>query len=89
MIAAAFGFQGQKCSACSRVIVDAKIYDEFVSKLKPLAEALTQGSPEDPAKYMGTVIGATAEKSHRTSLDIVKSEEHLTTAGAKTPGPEH
>ncbi len=38
VLASAFGYQGQKCSACSRAIVDAKIYDEFVDKLAAQGE---------------------------------------------------
>lgn len=51
----AFGFQGQKCSACSRVIVDEKVYDEFVAKLKDRVEKITVGPAKDPANYMGPV----------------------------------
>ncbi len=47
-VAAAFGFQGQKCSACSRVIVHDEVYDRFVWRLKPKVEALTVGHPDDP-----------------------------------------
>src|SRR5947209_549173 len=43
----AFGFQGQKCSACSRAIVDESIYDEFLDKLKTKAESLTMGRSDD------------------------------------------
>src|SRR5205085_6027111 len=47
--AAAFGFQGQKCSACSRVVVDGKIYDEFLQKLKARVEKIPIGDPVDNA----------------------------------------
>src|SRR5439155_7220338 len=40
VLASAFGYQGQKCSACSRAIVDAKVYDEFLEKLKTKLEAI-------------------------------------------------
>ena len=43
--AAAFGFQGQKCSACSRAIVDERIYDKFVEQLKARVEKITVGDP--------------------------------------------
>src|SRR5581483_1671227 len=43
--ASAFGFQGQKCSACSRAIVDERIYDAFLAKLKARVEKLTVGHP--------------------------------------------
>ncbi len=89
VIAAAFGFQGQKCSACSRVIVDEKIYDVFIDKLKPRAEALTQGPAEDPANFMGPVIGAKAEKTILNYIEIGKQEGRLITGGAKAPGDGH
>jgi acyl-CoA reductase-like NAD-dependent aldehyde dehydrogenase len=44
----AFGFQGQKCSACSRAIVDAAIYDEFLEKLKAEVAPLKVGPSDDP-----------------------------------------
>src|SRR4051812_20664968 len=43
--AAAFGFQGQKCSACSRAIIDERIYDKFVARLKERVERITIGDP--------------------------------------------
>ncbi len=89
VIAAAFGFQGQKCSACSRAIVDEKIYDTFIAKLKPLAEALTQGPAEDPNNFMGPVIGAKAEKTILSYIEIGKQEGRLITGGAKVHGGGH
>jgi 1-pyrroline-5-carboxylate dehydrogenase len=89
VIAAAFGFQGQKCSACSRAIVDDSIYESFIAKLKPLAEALTQGPAEDPANFMGPVIGAKAEKTILAYIEAGKQEGRLITGGAKTSGDGH
>ncbi len=89
IIASAFGFQGQKCSACSRAIVHEANYDALVAKLKPLAEALTQGPAEDPSNYMGPVIGAKAEKTILNYIDVGKSEGTLVTGGEKAPGDGH
>ncbi|MCO6465959.1 MAG: L-glutamate gamma-semialdehyde dehydrogenase [Bradyrhizobiaceae bacterium] len=78
--AAAFGFQGQKCSACSRAIVDAKVYDEFVAKLKVAVQALTIGDPMDNAP-VGPVV---SKKQHQTVLkyiEIGKSEGKLIAGG--------
>ena len=52
----AFGFQGQKCSACSRAIVDESIYDEFLEKLKNRVAKITVGDPADVKNYMGPVV---------------------------------
>ncbi len=59
----AFGFQGQKCSACSRVVVLDEIYDRFVARLVAGAESLVIGDPADPLTDVGPVIdGAAREK---------------------------
>jgi 1-pyrroline-5-carboxylate dehydrogenase len=62
VIASAFGFSGQKCSACSRAIVDERVYDKFVERLKDRAEKLTVGPAEDNPN-MGPVVNAAARKS--------------------------
>ena len=51
--AAAFGFQGQKCSACSRAIVHEKLYDEFVERLKKKVEQMTVGPTEKRENFLG------------------------------------
>jgi RHH-type proline utilization regulon transcriptional repressor/proline dehydrogenase/delta 1-pyrroline-5-carboxylate dehydrogenase len=56
----AFGFQGQKCSACSRVIVLNQAYDAFTERLVESARSLRIGSPEDPGNFMGPVISQQA-----------------------------
>lgn len=66
----AFGLQGQKCSACSRVYVHEKVYDAFLKKLVEKTKALTIGDPTLQANYMGPVIH---ERSVKTYLGAVKS----------------
>ena len=44
----AFGYQGQKCSACSRAIVDEKIYDQFLEKLQARVAGIQMGPADDP-----------------------------------------
>ena len=78
----AFGYQGQKCSACSRAIVDAAVYDEFLEKLKRRVESIQVGPPEDPANYMGPVISAGAKKSIAQYIEIGRKEGRLLTGGA-------
>ncbi|MER3524498.1 MAG: L-glutamate gamma-semialdehyde dehydrogenase [Ignavibacteria bacterium] len=63
VIVSAFGFQGQKCSACSRVIVLESIYDNVLDLLVKKAESITVGDAANPANYMGPVINAAAEQS--------------------------
>ncbi len=85
VVAAAFGFQGQKCSACSRVIVDAKIYDEFTDKLKVAVEKLQVGNPLDNF-FCGPVVSAKAERSILNYIEIGKQEGRLLTGGSKVEG---
>ena len=56
VLASATGYQGQKCSACSRVIVLDTIHDAFVQRLKEAALSLPIGPPEDPHHRMGPLI---------------------------------
>jgi 1-pyrroline-5-carboxylate dehydrogenase len=56
IVRSAFGLQGQKCSAASRVIVEAPVYKELVAKLKEKTEELVIGDPTERATYLGPVI---------------------------------
>jgi 1-pyrroline-5-carboxylate dehydrogenase len=82
----AFGFQGQKCSACSRAIVDEAIYDEFVDKVKTEVAALKVGSAEDSSNYMGPVINESAMKSILDYVEVGKKEGRLIAGGARAEG---
>jgi 1-pyrroline-5-carboxylate dehydrogenase len=81
VVASAFGFQGQKCSACSRAIVDAKVYDAFLEKLKPRVEALQLGVPQDPKSQMGPVVSEGAFRSIQEYITVGRSEGRLLTGG--------
>lgn len=70
----AFGFQGQKCSACSRVIVLDSIYDRFTERLVKAALAVRIGPPEDPANYMGPVADASLQKNILGHIGIAEQE---------------
>ena len=82
----AFGFQGQKCSACSRAIVSAKLYDSFLEKLKAKVETLRQGPAENVDNYMGPVISEGALKTILKYMDIGRTEGRLLTGGSTAPG---
>jgi 1-pyrroline-5-carboxylate dehydrogenase len=56
IIRSAFGLQGQKCSACSRVYIEEPVYDELVARLADLTNKLAVGDPTDRQVYMGPVI---------------------------------
>lgn len=82
----AFGYQGQKCSACSRAIVDEKVYDSFLEKLKARTEKIRVGEPDDPANYMGPVISAGAKKTIEQYIEVGKSEGRAIAGGLASAG---
>ena len=82
---AAFGFQGQKCSACSRAIIDERIYDKFLDALKARVEKITVGDPtENPD--MGAVINEGSMKSILEYIEYGKKDGRLITGGGRAPG---
>ncbi len=85
VVASAFGFQGQKCSACSRAIVDAKVYTEFNKKLKAEVEKIEVGPAKDNYR-MGPVINAAAQANILSYIEIGKKEGKLVTGGKKIEG---
>jgi 1-pyrroline-5-carboxylate dehydrogenase len=76
----AFGFQGQKCSACSRAIIDEKIYDVFLERLKDRVNRISVGDPAEN-KPMGPVISEGAMKSILSYIEIGKKEGRLINGG--------
>jgi 1-pyrroline-5-carboxylate dehydrogenase len=82
---AAFGFQGQKCSACSRAIIDERIYDKFLEKLKARVEKVTVGDPvANPG--MAAVINEGSMNDILRYIEIGKKEGRLITGGARATG---
>jgi len=77
VIYSAFAFQGQKCSACSRVIVVEPIYERFVNRLIEAARSLAIGPADNPAYFMGPVVDAQAYKNIVKYIDIAKQEGEL------------
>ncbi len=86
VVQSAFGYQGQKCSACSRAIVDDPIYDEFVEKLEAKVSALKVGAPEDRSTFMGPVISAGALKTILNYIEVGQGEGRLIAGGGVLPG---
>jgi 1-pyrroline-5-carboxylate dehydrogenase len=82
--AAAFGFQGQKCSACSRAIIDERIYDKFLEHLKKRVREITIGDPASNSN-MGAVINEGSMKSILNYIEIGKREGRLITGGERAP----
>jgi 1-pyrroline-5-carboxylate dehydrogenase len=80
VVASAFGFSGQKCSACSRAIIEASIYDDFVQRLRERVATLTVGDPAANPN-MGPVINRASLDSMLRSIEIGKKEGKLTAGG--------
>jgi 1-pyrroline-5-carboxylate dehydrogenase len=82
----AFGYQGQKCSACSRAIVDERVYDEFVEKLGRSVDGIRVGPPENPENYMGPVINEGAKRTILGYIEAGRSEGRLVAGGGAGEG---
>src|SRR5439155_7279 len=78
----AFGFQGQKCSACSRAIIDERIYDKFLEKLKARVEKINVGDPAENAN-MGAVINEGSMKTIMGYIEQGKKDGRVITGGAR------
>ncbi len=83
----AFGFTGQKCSACSRAIVEAPIYDAFIERLKARVAKISVGDPALQEIGMGPVVSESAFKSISKYIEIGKGEGRLL-CGGKPIGDE-
>ncbi len=83
IIISAFGFQGQKCSACSRAIIHEKVYDQMVEKIAERTNKIKVGPPEDPNNYMGAVIDQSAYEKIYSYIEIGNKEGRLVAGGKK------
>lgn len=81
IVASAFGFQGQKCSACSRAIIHEEVYDEVLQKVVDRTNGLTLGDVRDVNNYMGPVIDEGAFNKIMEYIEIGKKEGRLMTGG--------
>ena len=81
VVAAAFGFSGQKCSACSRAIIEAPIYDTFVEKVREKVAKLTVGDPVENHN-LGPVVNASAMQSILEYIAKGKEEGRLVAGGS-------
>ncbi len=81
----AFGFQGQKCSACSRAIIHSRVYDEVAERLVARTRQITLGPVQDPHNWMGAVINAAAQEKTLQYIAIGKREGRLLCGGEKGP----
>jgi len=73
----AFGYSGQKCSACSRAIVTGGVYDAFLRRLLDSTRSLMIGDPMEPGTDIGPVIDGSAERKIHEYIEVGKSEGRL------------
>ncbi|MCB0419826.1 MAG: L-glutamate gamma-semialdehyde dehydrogenase, partial [Bdellovibrionales bacterium] len=85
VIYSAFGFQGQKCSACSRAIVLDEIYDRFIDRLIESTRSIYVGFSEDPKSYMGPVVDREAHTRILSMIEKGRQESQLLYQGDVPP----
>jgi 1-pyrroline-5-carboxylate dehydrogenase len=73
IVRSAFGLQGQKCSAASRILIEEPVYDELIGRLKTLAEKLTIGDPTERANFLGPVINKSSYEDFKNFTKEVAS----------------
>ena len=81
VLRAAFGLDGQKCSACSRVYVQAGIYDEFTTKLVEKTRALKIGDPTRRDVFMGTVVNQSAYEKYQRLIAHARDDGQVLVGG--------
>ncbi len=86
VVQSAFGFQGQKCSACSRAIIDARVYDPMIEKIAALTAKIKVGDPTDKGTTMSAVINDKAFTSINGYVEKGKAEGGRVVAGGGADG---
>ena len=79
----AFGFGGQKCSACSRVYVEREVYDDFVSQLKTKTEQIKVGNPIERDVYLGPIINEAALDTYEEAAEEAQKNGTIVTGGQR------
>lgn len=86
---AAFGLSGQKCSACSRAIVEAPVHDEFIAALVEYTRGLAVGDPADPDTFMGPVINRASVERFTAAVAEAERDGRVLTGGGRPDRPGH
>jgi 1-pyrroline-5-carboxylate dehydrogenase len=81
IVRSAFGLQGQKCSACSRVFVEAEVYDALVARVVELTGKLKVGDPAERDTYMGPVINRASYEDFQTFCAELKAAGNIVAGG--------
>ena len=87
IVRSSFGLQGQKCSACSRVFIEAPVYDQLVDRLVSQTEKLVIGDPTERSVFLGPVINQNSFRDfQRYTEEISQSGRFLTGGKVLTQG---
>jgi len=81
ILRSAFGLQGQKCSACSRVFIEAPVYDELTARLAALTEKLVIGDPTDRSVYLGPVVNKSSYADYQRFVADLAQHGRILTGG--------
>jgi 1-pyrroline-5-carboxylate dehydrogenase len=81
IVRSAFGLQGQKCSACSRVFIEEPVYDKLVDRLVDLTNKLVVGDPTERQVYMGPVINQSSYKDFKNFTEELSQAGRFLTGG--------
>src|SRR4029078_4314650 len=88
VVQSAFGFQGQKCSACSRAIIDTRVYDTMLEKIADRTSKIKLADPADQTTSMSAVINEKAFKSINSYIEKGKSEGGRVLIGGGSDGEQ-
>ncbi len=87
IVRSAFGLQGQKCSACSRVLIEEPVYDQLAARLVELTAKLTIGDPTDRNVYLGPVVNKSSYRDYQTFVgELIEAGRVLTGGKVLTEG---
>lgn len=81
IVRSAFGLQGQKCSACSRVYIEEPVYDALLPRILELTNTLTIGDPTDRAVYLGPVVNQSSYQDYKNFSEELSQSGTLLTGG--------
>jgi 1-pyrroline-5-carboxylate dehydrogenase len=81
IVRSAFGLQGQKCSACSRIFIEEPVYDALVNRLVDLTNKLTIGDPTDRSIYLGPVVNKNSFQDYKDFTEELSQAGHILTGG--------
>ncbi len=81
IVRSAFGLQGQKCSACSRIFIEEPVYDQLVDKLVDMTNKLTIGDPTERSVYLGPVVNKSSYLDYQRFIADLGEAGRILTGG--------